>query len=95
MFLLLRRKTTRKVRCVRIRSIYSYKKITDASVIEIPVAKGSSQLTSINLYCCDKITDRSVIELAKGWSQLTSINLRYCNNITDASVSQIKKDVHN
>ena len=63
--------------------------ITDASVIEI--AKGCSQLSSINLTACRNITDASVIEIAKGCSQLTSINLSWCGNITDASVIEIAK----
>ena len=49
------------------------------------------RLTSINLSCCDEITDASIIEIAKGCSQLTSINLYNCRKITDASVIEIAK----
>ena len=68
----------------------NYCRITDASVIEI--AKGCSQLRSINLYNCVMITDTSVIEIAKGCSQLTSINLNNCSKITDASLSVLKNE---
>jgi 16S rRNA A1518/A1519 N6-dimethyltransferase RsmA/KsgA/DIM1 with predicted DNA glycosylase/AP lyase activity len=64
----------------------------DSSVIEI--AKGCSQLTSINLELCKQITDASVIEIAKRCSQLTSINLQYCHNITDASLNKLKNIIN-
>ena len=49
------------------------------------------RLTTINLFCCQKITDASVIEIAKRCSQLTSIDLRWCKQITDTSIIEIAK----
>ena len=47
---------------------------------------GCSQLQSIDLEGCHRVTDAGVIALAAGSSQLYSINLSACYEVTDACV---------
>ena len=50
-----------------------------------------SQLTSLNLSNCGKITDAGVIQLAHKCSQLTSLDLTWCESITDACVMHLRQ----
>ena len=50
------------------------------------LAAGCSQLYSIDLAGCHRVTDAGVIALAVGSSQLQSINLSGCDKVTDACV---------
>ena len=42
------------------------------------MSKGCTQLSSLNLECCNQITDAGVIALTKGYPQLSSLNLTWC-----------------
>ena len=48
---------------------------------------GRHLVESIDLHCCESITDEGVSALALGCPQLHTINLGYCNRITDFGVS--------
>ena len=50
------------------------------------VVSKCSQLSSLNLEGCGKITDAAVLAVASGCKQLTALDLSGCKNITDAAV---------
>ena len=53
------------------------------------MASRCTQLTSLNLSGCWKITDAAVTAVATGCTQLTSLNLRGCDQITDGAVTAV------
>ena len=57
----------------------------DDAVVGAVVSK-CSQLSSLNLEGCGKITDAAVVAVAAGCPQLTALYLNCCHNITDAAV---------
>ena len=57
----------------------------DDAVMGAVVSK-CSQLSSLNLEGCGKITDAAVLAVASGCKQLSSLDLGRCGNITDAAV---------
>ena len=57
----------------------------DDAVVAAVVSK-CSQLSSLNLYGCRRITDDAAKAVASGCPQLTFLNLAGCDKITDAAV---------
>ena len=51
--------------------------------------QGLSQVTSIVLYDCQRLSNIGVSAIAQGCPLLTSINLGYCTSISDIGVSAI------
>ena len=60
----------------------------DDAVVGAVVSK-CSQLSSLNLEGCGKITDAAVVAVASGCKQLTSLGLARCSNITDAAKARL------
>ena len=54
-----------------------------------PGAAACPQLSSLDLYGCDKITDAAVATLAASCPHLSSLNLSYCDSITDVAVAAL------
>ena len=52
-------------------------------------------LQSLNLYCCENITDASLLEVARRCSNLQSLDLTWCSNITDAGVLAVTRGCSN
>ena len=67
--------------------------ITNEGVIEAAIkAKGCSNITSVNLSGCPKLTDEGVIKVVKIFPNLTSVNLSGCYLITNASVIKVAEN---
>eukprot|EP01038_Epipyxis_sp_PR26KG_P005606 gene5606-7738_t len=76
--------------CINLRSIFiaNCYKITDKSLIKFC---SLPRLEEVDLSCCNKITDNSILELTKKCIYLKSLLLKGCNNITDLSIQQVTK----
>ena len=69
--------------------------ITDTAVVLAVALRGASssqrstagckQLATLDLTCCDNITDAAVKAVASGCKQLAALNLMSCRKITDAA----------
>ena len=64
----------------------------DDAVVAAVVSK-CSQLSSLNLEGCGKITDAAVVAVAAGCKQLTALGLSGCRNITRAAKANIPNTV--
>ena len=63
----------------------------DDAVVAAVVAK-CTQLSSLNLWCCEKISDAAVVAVASECKQLKSLNLGFCSNITDEAVKAVASE---
>ena len=66
------------------------KRITDQSAIALSDGYPKLKLISLNLMCCDKITDFSVRVLAR-FSKLIDLNLNWCKKVTNDSVNALRQ----
>ena len=53
---------------------------------------GCGQLQSINLFCCNNVTDAGVLALVAGCGQLRNIDLHDCYRVTDECVSALDSE---
>ena len=65
--------------------------MTDAGVTAL--GHGCSQLQSINLEGCAKVTGAGISALGQGCGQLQIVNIFRCGKVTDAGVIALGQDV--
>ena len=83
----------------RVKELKMPTRVTDKEMLIMFGDDRFSELESLNLYGCKKITDASVLEVARRCSNLQSLNLSLnlfgCRNITDASVLEVARRCSN
>ena len=79
----------------RVKELKMPTRVTDKEMLIMFGDDRFSELESLNLYGCKKITDASVLEVARRCSNLQSLNLYCCENITDASLLEVARRCSN
>ena len=67
--------------------------ITTAQIIA--VIQRCPNLTSVDLSCCELITDEAIIALALNCKNITTINLLWCEHITDKAIIALAQNCRN
>ena len=62
-------------------------RVDDSELIYI--ANGLPQLQSLNICCCNKITDEGIRALASGLPRLQSLDISNCGDITDEGIRAV------
>ena len=65
--------------------LHEWKRTVDDAAVAAVVSK-CTQLSSLNLEGCEKISDAAAVALASWCPQLVTLDLGACHNITDAAV---------
>ena len=73
-------------------------KITDSGIFKIGVdsiVEGYPELQSLDLWCCEEVTDVGVSKIGEGSPQLQSLNIYYREKVTDVGILKIVEGIQN